>query len=62
MILATGWGNELDPEHPPPGVAKILAKPYRLSVVLDAISAVLPDGQDRERPASERTDSQAPAR
>jgi len=41
VILATGWGNELDPDNPPPGVSKVLAKPYRLAMVLDAIDAVM---------------------
>ena len=67
VILATGWGNELDPDNPPPGVSKILAKPYRLSVVIDAINAVLggeraPDGRAPARPESGRNDSQARAR
>ena len=41
VILVTGWGNELDSEHAPRGIAGALAKPYRLASVLEAVSEVL---------------------
>ena len=43
VILVTGWGNELDPDHPPPGISRVLAKPYRLAAVLEAIATALAD-------------------
>ncbi len=43
VILVTGWGNELDPDNPPRGIARVLAKPYRLARVLDAVNEALPE-------------------
>ncbi len=50
VILVTGWGNELDPDHPPPGIVRVLAKPYRLARVLDAVSAALPESEPTRSP------------
>ncbi|MFN8523052.1 MAG: response regulator [Chloroflexota bacterium] len=41
VILVTGWGNELDPDHPPRGISRVLPKPYRLAKVLEAVDSVL---------------------
>ena len=41
VVLVTGWGNELDPDNPPRGIARVLPKPYRLATVLEALNDAL---------------------
>ncbi len=52
IILVTGWGNELDPEEPPRGIARVLAKPYRLASVLEAVTDALAVKPAPKGPAS----------
>jgi PAS domain S-box-containing protein len=41
VVLVTGWGSDLDANSPPPGIASVIGKPFRLAALVESVRAAL---------------------
>ncbi|MCC7366841.1 MAG: response regulator [Chloroflexi bacterium] len=41
ILLVTGWGSDLDSSSPPPGIAAVIGKPFRLAALVEAVKSAL---------------------
>jgi FixJ family two-component response regulator len=51
IVLVTGWGSDLDSSSPPPGVAAVIGKPFRLATLVEAVKTALTNAEQPAPPS-----------